>query len=263
MVKLPTKSLLPAALVAGLAMVAPAVAETIELGYVVEVAGTMVMKAAYSAEIESGSFESSLFGKTAGMSDMFSGYKMNWSATGLYDEGQFSPQSYENTRKKKSKKAKSTGINWQPNGAVLLSTGAAPPTAVLAALKGPSSDPLTAILKMASAQTKKPCSGKFRVYDGKDVYDLSLSFKKKITLAGATGQPGLECGLTSTPIAGRAVEKGEDKPDSYGLILAPLKAGGQTLHIPVRITGSTKGLNVTVSAHYVKVDGQPVAAALQ
>ena len=263
MAKMPTKTILPAAIAAGLVMAAPAGAETLELGYVIEVAGATVMKAAYTTEIGSGNFESSLFGKTAGMSNMLSGYKMNWSATGLFNDGQFSPQSFDNTRKKKSKKAKSTGIDWHASGAVLLSTGDAPPAAVAAVLNGPSSDPLTAVLKMASAQTGKPCSGRFRVYDGKDVYDLSLSFKKKITLANSTGQPGLECRLTSTPIAGRAVDRGEDKPDFYGLTLAPLKAGGRTLYIPVRITGSTRGLSVNVSASYMKLDGQAVSASMQ
>ena len=47
----------------------------IELGYVVDVAGSTVLKASYRAEISDGSFEASLFGKTSGVSNMFTGYK--------------------------------------------------------------------------------------------------------------------------------------------------------------------------------------------
>jgi hypothetical protein len=73
-----TKFYLPAFFAAGLATAGSAMAgSTIELGYVVEVAGATMMKASFSTELDSGSFESSLSGKTAGMSDMFSGYKMN------------------------------------------------------------------------------------------------------------------------------------------------------------------------------------------
>ncbi len=39
----------------------------IELGYVVDVAGSTVLKASYRAEISDGSFEASLFGKTSGV----------------------------------------------------------------------------------------------------------------------------------------------------------------------------------------------------
>jgi Protein of unknown function (DUF3108) len=245
------------------AVAAPALAgSTIEMRYAVEVAGAQVMKVSYSAAIAGSNFESELVAKTSGMSNVFSGYRMNWSAAGRYADGTFSPQSYENTRKKKSKKAKSTGITWE-SGGVAQATGAALPSAVSAALNGTSSDPLTAVLKIASSQGKKPCSGKFRVFDGRDVFDLSLSLKKKITLASAAGVPGLECSLTSTPVAGRAVDDGETKPDAYGLTLAPIKSDGLTLYIPVRITGKSKGLSVTVTASSITIDGADVSAASQ
>jgi hypothetical protein len=119
------------------------------------------------------------------------------------------------------------------------------------------------VLKIASTQSRKPCFGTFRIYDGKDVFDLSLSFKKKITLASSPGLPGLDCRLTSTPVAGKDVRNGDTEPQSYGLTLTPITAAGQTLYIPVRITGSTKGVGVTVSASYLKVDGKSVSAMLQ
>lgn len=255
---------LPVAVAAGLGLASavPAQAGSIELGYVVEVAGTTMMKAAYRTEINGGSFESSLFGKTEGVTSMFSGYKMNLSASGRVAGNSFLPAAYENDRKKKGKKAKSTGLTWQPDGSVTVGTAQGvkpPPAAVASAIGASTSDPLTAILKMANNQSKKPCSGKFRVYDGKDVFDLSLSFSKTIALGNASG---LDCKLTWTPVAGVAVDKGETDVESYGLVLAPVRVGDDIMHLPVRITGSTKGLSIVVSSSVIKVDGQAVKAGL-
>ena len=58
----------------------------LELGYVVDVAGSTVLKANYRADIGGDSFEASLNGKTSGISNFFSGYKMNQSAAGMRRE---------------------------------------------------------------------------------------------------------------------------------------------------------------------------------
>ena len=265
MAKRSTAALLPAAFAAGLAVAVPAHAGSIELSYIVEVAGTTMMKAAYRADLNGGSFESSLFGKTEGVSNMFSGYKMNLTANGRIAGDTFLPEAFENARKKKSKKAKSTGLTWAPDGTVTVGTAQGvdtPPPAVAATLGDAASDPLTAILRMANAQSQKPCSGKFRVYDGKDVYDLALSFRKTVTLASTANATGLDCKLTSTPVSGVAVDKGETDVETYGLVLAPVTLAGDMLHMPIRITGKTKGLTVVVSASSITVDGQPVSAEL-
>lgn len=250
-----------AALVA--AMAAPATAgNVLDIGYVVDVAGSTVLKASYHADIGANAFEASLFGKTSGVSNMFSGYKMNLSATGRIAGANFLPGVYGNDRKKKGKKAKSTDVTWQQGGDVTVSYSGdvqPPPVAVAAAIGKAASDPLTAILRMANGQQSKPCSGKYRVYDGKDVFDLALAFRKTITLASASGQEGLECKLTWTPVAGVAVDRGETEVEAYALTLAPVQlASGKVLHVPLQVVGKTKGMTVTVSAASVTVDGQAV-----
>lgn len=229
----------------------------IELGYVVDVAGSTVLKASYRAEISDGSFEASLFGKTSGVSNMFTGYKMNLSASGTVDGERFIPGVYGNDRKKKGKKAKSTDVTWQPGGGVTVSYSGEvqpPPSAVASALGKSTSDPLTAILKMANSQQDKPCSGKYRVYDGKDVFDLALAFRKDAGNA-------MECKLTWTPVAGVAVDKGDTEVETYALTLGPVQlSSGKVLHVPLQVVGKTKGMTVTVSAASVSVDGQQVSA---
>jgi Protein of unknown function (DUF3108) len=241
----------------------------IEMGYVVELGGATIMKASYRTRIDDGQYETVLIGKTTGMSDMFSGYTMNIVADGTYTGSQFVPGSFENNRKKKSKKAKSTGVVWSADGNISIESaaGSAPvPAGVAKALSGSSTDPLTAVLRMANAQDKKPCSGKFRVYDGKDVYDLALSFSKNLKLVSASAESAgaLECKLTSTPVAGRAVDQGETAIDSYGLVLAPFTTAArkEPFYLPVRITGRQKGIGVVVSAFGIRVDGEPVTAEI-
>ncbi|MFT3671868.1 DUF3108 domain-containing protein [Aestuariivirga sp.] len=242
-----------AALALGLAEASSASAgNLIEISYVADIAGATVLKVDYRAEIGADRFEASLSGKTSGMSSMFSGYKMDLSANGKIDPGGFRSVLYENDRKKSGKKKKSTDILWQPDGSVTISRegqNEAVPPHIASALGDAASDPLTAILKMANSQQGKPCSGKYRAYDGKDVFDLAL------TLDEAQDNK-IKCKLTWTPVAGDAVEKGE-KAESYGLSLAPVQlSSGRVLHLPLQITGRSNGLKVTITASSVNIDGR-------
>ncbi|MBL8790362.1 MAG: DUF3108 domain-containing protein [Rhizobiales bacterium] len=228
----------------------------LELAYVVDVAGATVLRANYRADIGAERYEATLSGKTSGMSTVFSGYKMNLSANGKVDTTGFRSVLYENDRKKSGKKKKSTDVLWQPDGTVTINKegeNQAVPQKIAATLGDAASDPLTAVLKMANSQKDKPCSGKFRVYDGKDVFDLSLTLDK-------AKEQKIKCQLTWTPIAGDAVEKGE-KAESYALSLAPITlSSGLTLHVPLQIVGKSNGLTVTVSAASVNVDGREMVA---
>ncbi len=104
---------------------------------------------------------------------------------------------------------------------------------------------------MANSQQDKPCSGSFRAYDGKDVFDLSLSPDKP------EGKK-IKCKLTWTPVAGEAIKKGE-KQESYGMAIAPVQlASGRVLHVPMQITGRSNGLKVTVTVSSVTVDGREI-----
>lgn len=228
---------------------------SIELAYSVEIAGATVLKARYRADIGDDRYEASLSGKTSGVSSVFSGYKMELSANGKVEQGSFRTELYENDRKKTGKKKKSTDIVWQPDGKVTINRGGElenVPAPVAASLGNAATDPLTAVLKMANSQQDKPCSGKFRAYDGKDVFDLSLSPDK-------AEDNKIRCRLTWIPVAGDAADKGE-KEESYGLTLSPVQlTSGRTLHIPSQITGKSNGLKVVVSVSSVTVDGREIA----
>lgn len=264
------QSLCASALVAAsVACALPAAAQAgsvLDIAYTVDVAGATVLNAQYRTEINANGFESALFGKTSGVSNMFAGYKMNLSATGRVTGGKFQPGLYANDRKKSGKKAKTTDITWSSAGDVAVAYKDEPaplPPAVAAALGKNSSDPLTAILRMANSQQTKPCSGRYRVYDGKDVFDLSLAFQKNFTLASTGNGDGLECRLTWTPVAGVAVDRGETDTESYALSLVPVKLStGKIMHVPTQIVGKNKGMTVTVSAASVMVDGQAVNTSL-
>ncbi len=242
---------------------------TVDVRYDVEVAGTRIMKASFSATIDAGQYSSSLDGKTTGVSNLFSKYKTNMTAEGLVRDNAFIPGTFGNDRKKNSKKSRSTDLTWSGNGKVLVETGDGteePEGPVAKALGRNAADPLTTILRLANTQADKPCSGSFRVFDGRDVYDLALSFRKQVVLASASteGNSGFDCKLTYTPIAGRAFDKGETEIETYGVVLAPLTMRGLRHHIylPIQITGKSSGLSAVVSATSVTVDGQELNIAL-
>lgn len=228
-------------------------ANTIELSYTVDMAGATVLKADYRVDIGDDSFAASLSGKTSGVTSVFSSYKMNLSATGKIAGSDFLPGLYENDRKKSGKKKKSTDVMWRPDGSVAISRSGeveAPPATVASTLNPSAADPLTAVLRMANSQGSKPCSGKYRVYDGKDVYDLTLAPRK------GEGD-GIHCKLTWIPVAGNDFDEGDTEPESYALKLSPVVLStGRVMHVPMQLVGKSKGVTFTVSADTVSVNGQ-------
>jgi Protein of unknown function (DUF3108) len=258
------QTILSALLVGTLATGAQA-SNVIKANYVVEAAGTTVMRADYTAELGENGFSSSLSGKTAGISNMLKGAKVDMQASGGFDGGTFTPGNFQNTKKKKHKDAKSTGLNWTDSGTVALITDDGPkalPDGVQNALSKPSSDPLTAILNMTHMGAAKPCTGKHRIYDGKDVYDLSLAFKKLVTV-GENKQTAMKCRVTYTPVAGKSFDAGERDVDGYDAVFVPLTLGDkQPRYFPVELVGRTMGVTYTIRAQSLEIDGQPQAVTL-
>jgi hypothetical protein len=240
----------------GLAFPATA-GNVIKAAYVIEAAGTTVMRANFDATIEKGSFTSSLFGKTAGAAGFFKGMRLEMQTTGGFDGSDFAPGNFEKSKKKRYKDARKTGISWTPTGKVEVMTdsGPAPLSASVGqALSQPSSDPLTAILSLSQMRGSKPCQGKTRVYDGRDVFDLTL--RPRDQGAAGAGKP-MNCSVAYTPIAGNSFDKGEKDVDNYDAVFAPINLAGQDkpMYFPVRLVGSSMGITYKIRAVSLSVDG--------
>jgi opacity protein-like surface antigen len=220
-------------------------ADVISVRYDVSLGGTRVMKADYSATVSDDSYTATLEAKTVGVSKMFSKIRLNLSANGSLTESGLTPASYSYSRKKNDKR-KERNLTFTPSGSLEME-GADYDDGIRAALSAKVMDPLSMLLKLS--RSDKPCSGKHRAFDGRDVFDVALS--------GGGGAGTLNCKMVYTPVAGSDVEDGKTEPTSYDISLAPL--GNDKGYVPIRIAGSTKGVGFEVTAAGVSMNGSALS----
>ncbi len=234
-------------------------ADSIAISYQASTGGAPMMKAGLSATIDGANYSATFNAKTTGVTNMLSKYKLGMNITGNVQDAKLVPAHFTKSVDKK-KKDKSVDLTFASGGHTLVTqdgpqTETAP--VIAASGKGKAVDPLTAILRFAmtqGAEGAKPCSGKQRMYDGRDVVDLSLSLVKK-------SAAGYQCKLTYQSVAGRDVEDNDTQPYSYGVWLAPVAVPSSKtpLFLPVRLTGTYSKLPVTVEATGISVNGAGVA----
>jgi Protein of unknown function (DUF3108) len=221
-------------------------ADVISASYDVSLGGTRVMKADYSATLDGDSYSADLSARTVGVSKMFSKIKLNMSANGSLTETGVKPVAYAYSRKKNDKR-KERNLSFSPNGTLVTEEGDYD-ASIMAALNNKVMDPLSMLLKLG--RSDQPCAGKHRAFDGRDVFDVTLSGTGK---AGAT----LTCKMVYKPVAGNDVEDGDTEAKTYEITLAPLN--GKDIYVPVRLSGSTSGVGFEASATSVTLNGTPLS----
>jgi Protein of unknown function (DUF3108) len=217
-------------------------ADTVAVDYDVSLGGTRVMKANYSAQFDDASYAANLSAKTVGVSKMFSKIKLNLSASGKLTKNGLVPVQYGYFRKKNDK-TKERHLQFNGDGS-LKTADAGYEQPILAAVKKSIMDPLSMLLKIS--RSDKPCSGKHRSFDGRDVFDISLS-----TVSTDNGR--LVCKLVYQPVAGGDVDDGETEPVTYSLTLAPTNTAQS--YVTVSVSGSSKGVPFSVDARSVSING--------
>jgi hypothetical protein len=220
-------------------------ADVISIDYDISLGGSRIMKADYSATLGDGSYSADLEAKTTGVSKWFAKIKLNMSAKGGLSETGLTPASYAYSRKKNDKR-KQRVLNFAPGG-TLLTDGEDYDASILSAIKGKVMDPLSMLLKVT--RSGKPCSGTYRAFDGRDVFDLSLS--------GGNGTGALTCKVLYTPVAGADVDDGDTDATRYEITFAPI--GDNKGYVAVRLTGSSKGVGFEARAKSVTLNGQALA----
>lgn len=217
-------------------------ADTVNVDYDVSLGGSRIMKASYSAQLDEKSYAANLSAKTVGVSKVFSKIRLNLSASGRFTQGGLLPVQYGYFRKKNDK-TKERFLQFHGDGS-LKTDGAGYEQPILAAVKKSVMDPLSMLLKIS--RSNKPCSGKHRSFDGRDVFDVSLS-----TVSSDNGR--LVCKLIYQPIAGGDVDDGETQPVTYSVTLAPTNTAQR--YVTLSVSGSTKGVPFSVDARSVSVNG--------
>jgi Protein of unknown function (DUF3108) len=234
---------LSAGLLGAAVAASPAVAaDRIAVSYDVSLGGSRIMKASYAVDIQEQAYTSVLEAKTTGVSKLFSKIKLNLTASGSVTDDAVLPKRYDYFRKKNDK-LKKRNLSFEGSGQ-LITQGTDYDAAILKAVGKTVMDPLSMLLKLSRSES--PCSGKHRAFDGRDVFDIKLN-------GSAKQESGITCTMIYTPIAGGDVEDGDTEPQTYEITLLRLENGKG--FVPVRITGSTKGVGFEVHARSVSLNG--------
>lgn len=130
-------------------------------------------------------------------------------------------------------------------------------------------DPLSAIMVVARASNPNPCDRRLPIFDGKERFDLVLSYKgqTKVSEQQPSGQPAIAhvCKVKYQPIAGHKVDTESSfmaTTDAIEVSLRPVPSAN--VLIPYQITIPTLVGYATIVAKRVEIDtpGQPQIALL-
>ncbi len=241
----------------------------IRAAYLVEVGGVQMLKMSYDAAFTENTYQSSAAMKTKGLAGLFSEYKMHMTAMGAVSGDDARPSRFTSRAEKKDKD-KTIELIWRDGK---------PPTVDPAldadderllgdAVTANLVDPLSMVMRMTALQKGQPCRTVERVFDGKEVYDLSFELKGKVTIgSGDEGNyrgQAYKCSVTYTPVAGRAAAKFKRKglePQKFDIWFAPARSGtDEALFIPVLATGKLKGFGFIAYASKAAIDGVPIGS---
>jgi hypothetical protein len=223
---------------------------TISISYDVAVKGVNVMKLNYAANLSDSSYSASLSAKTKGMANWLSDYKIDYSSAGGYGKKSvFQPSSFSRTRKKNGKKS-GDAFSWEGGAPILDNADIRGIERAKAAVDGGSTDPLALLLTVGFQASSTPCKGKHRVFDGRDVMD--------VTLSGAESS----CKLTAKTIAGKTYENAEDKNGLVDVYTVTFKDTAvpflkRKIKVPAEISGTASGQNFIATMNGIDISGSP------
>jgi hypothetical protein len=255
------------------ALSAPAIAadtiSDVSASYNVDVGPMTMMVIRFGASFSDDAVRAQATIKSKGISAVFSEYSARAEGEGRLDGGAIQPALFKLSRERDDRKKRTT-IQWGDGGTVSMDPPAHKKPEVQArvenALTADVSDPITAILRTGTAGDN-PCNSAQKVFDGRDVFELSFSEGngKELKSDAAYRGPVKNCRVRWHAIAGRSAERG-DPDEVYGVSFAPIGTlvSGQTLWLPVSLTGTIKGLGFEAYVTKLGVDGgQQVQAPAQ
>jgi hypothetical protein len=188
--------------------------------------------------------------EAAGIVGWFVDYNLTISATGSVTDAGLRPSHYDSFNKD-GKKNRRVLVDFLPDDVVTTATPRFGDMGVPPAShdqKMEAMDPLTAIVQLtlaADATPANPCGGPIRAYDGKQRYDLKLTFVERIAYrSDAYTGPALKCDVEYVELAGfkdkTPEQRAKDRKDVVwtNMILAELDGG--TVTPPVKIEARSR-----------------------
>jgi hypothetical protein len=203
--------------------------------------------------------------KSNGISSMFAEYSVQAEAEARTGGGVVQPERFRLVRERDDNRREAS-LSWSDQGEISYAPAIKKPDLrqkVERALDKDVVDPMTVILRLG-ASGSDPCPSVHQVFDGRDVFELAFTDKGRGKAADPAAYRGevQHCEVRWTPLAGRAMEK-KVPGDVYDVSFAPVGklASGQTVWLPVFMTGKLKGLRFSAYVTKLKAAGISEASA--
>lgn len=217
---------------------------SVSVAYNVDVGPVTMTVVKYGLDLTDGAMRSKAQIKSHGISRVFAEYTARVTAESRAAGSAIAPVDFKLVRERDDK-VREARVSWTDGGIDYAPREKKPESRarVDRALTDAVADPMTAVLRIGTAG-ESPCPSVHRVFDGRDVFELSLVDKGagRLKTEGYRGEVR-NCEVSWTPLAGRAAEKNEPR-DSYDVSFAKVGElpSGQALWLPVKLTGKLKGL---------------------
>ena len=119
-------------------------------------------------------------------------------------------------------------------------------------------DPLTAVMALARSSSGNPCGRKLAVFDGRQRFDLMLTFSReeRVVETRPSGQPDMAvvCRVQFIPLGGHKMNaETEHMAGSSGIELALRPVPSVNMFIPYQITIPTMAGSATLTSHWVQI----------
>jgi hypothetical protein len=119
-------------------------------------------------------------------------------------------------------------------------------------------DPLTAVMAIARGKSSNPCGRKVAIFDGKQRFDLLLSFRRQQRVAESrpSGQPSIVyvCRVRYIPVAGhRNSEETREMAANAGIEIALRPVPSANLLVPYQITIPTAAGTAVLTSQRVDI----------
>ena len=244
-------------------------AEALNLRFDVFVSGLRVMKVHFRGDVSRDVYRGAVGIRPKGFASLFLKKRLDMRTQGIFNDAHARPSEfhYRSSRKGRERTAL---VRWKDGRVTAWTrrppTGATERGQIMAALSAGALDPLSVLFAIGRKAGSNPCAGRYRVFDGLDVYDLKLTRAGRDRVSGANfAGPALKCRMIYIPVAGMSERKKRrqlSNPPVFTVWLARVKsADAGAVWVPVRAVGRMKGRPFTASLGDATLGGGPLRAA--
>lgn len=245
-------------------------ADKLDVRYDLYTRGMRAFALSYSANIDRNSFSASAKLRPKGLASLFVDLKMDMQSSGVVTGQGARSDSFTMGIVEKGKKGK-YAVNF--NGLQPVSSRRQPAVnkKIEAKLETASAagtrDTLASIMDMAVTPAQNPCDASYRIYNGKEVFQLALRKIKDDVFGEKDGGvyrgPAIVCSITYSTLAGLSAKteaRYRKNPPEFKVWFAPVSSSalGRDLNVLVAVTGKIKGKEFVAYANQATLSGRPL-----